>query len=331
MALLSDSRLGFVTRGLHHLYSIVRSWLVLLVERTSLFLQQFLAEKARPAQRIPRQQRVPIPFIVGQGRSGTTLLRLMLDTHPDLAIPPETWFIPALVRSCLWRVRPREAFLECLTSHPRWENQSIDEQLLRQRIMALKPFTLSEALRSFYRIHAEQNNKSRWGDKTPVYGARLSLIGQLLPEAHFIHIIRDGRAVSASRRTAQFKHSAIEETAWGWAWRIRRARRQAKNLPHYLEVRYEDLILETEPTLRKICAFIDLPWNPVMLDYHLTAQQRMTGDTGPQGACGIHALTRLPPQAGRIDAWKTELSAAERRRFEKIAGKMLRELGYELS
>jgi len=84
-----------------------------------------------------------MPIIVGAPRPGTTLLRFMLDTHPEMAIPPETGFL------------------------------------------ALFPH--------FYQLYASRFAKPRWGDKTPSYCHHMQNIEEVLPEAHFIHIIRDGR------------------------------------------------------------------------------------------------------------------------------------------
>ena len=75
---------------------------------------------------------VPAPFIVGLSRSGTTLLRLMLDAHPDLAIPPETHFIPAAERACAVGEDPHRSFVDALTSYPTWRDRAVDASLLAE-------------------------------------------------------------------------------------------------------------------------------------------------------------------------------------------------------
>jgi hypothetical protein len=123
----------------------------------------------------------PAPFIVGAERSGTTLLRLMLDAHPDLAVPPETHFIARTAEACQDASDPRQAFLETVTSHRRWGDFRIQGDLLAQRISTIEPFDLSAALRAFYELYAERLGKPRWGDKTPNYVHRMTLIQGLLP------------------------------------------------------------------------------------------------------------------------------------------------------
>ena len=285
----------------------------------------------------------PSPFIVGVGRSGTTLLRLMLDAHPDLAIPPETHFIPEAALADRHTLTPRRAFLKTLTSHPMWQDHGIEVDLLRQKISTIKPFDLSEALRAFYQLYAERHAKLRWGDKTPLYVRSMKLIQSLLPEARFVHIIRDGRDVALSNRGLWFGPDSIEEAAEWWVSWIEEARNQSRHLSHYLEIRYEDLVLDTETTLKFISEFVALPWNPAMLDYHQTAEQRMQEmhrdlrlQSGAQtiraeSRKAIHSLTSKPPQHDRIGRWQNEMTDTERKCYERIAGGLLRELNYDVS
>src|ERR671935_3281106 len=79
------------------------------------------------------RERVPAPFVVGVARSGTTLLRLMLDAHPLLTIPPETHFVPKLISHCERWISEgsateelRERAFELITNHPRWGDMRLD-------------------------------------------------------------------------------------------------------------------------------------------------------------------------------------------------------------
>jgi hypothetical protein len=283
----------------------------------------------------------PAPFIVGAERSGTTLLRLMLDAHPELAIPPETHFIDRAAEVCEHASDPRRAFLDAVTSHRRWGDFRIEGDLLEQRIARIEPFDLGEALRAFYGLYAERFGKPRWGDKTPLYVQKMQLIRGLLPEARFVHLIRDGRDVALSTRDLWFGPDSVQEAARRWRSLIEEARRQSRELPHYLEVRYEDLVTGPESTLRKICDLVDLRWDPSMLAYHEKAEERMSeiyrdimtpkGRKVVRGEMrqSLHTLTGSPPQRDRIGRWKGEMTAEDRKRFEEVAGETLRELGYE--
>ena len=113
-------------------------------------------------------ERPPMPFIVGVPRSGTTLLRLMLDSHPQLAIPPETGF---LARHLSWLkfISPREALFRTVTQLPfktgPWRDFGLDAGEFRCELKKNRPFDLSEGFRTFYRLYARNQNKPRYGDK----------------------------------------------------------------------------------------------------------------------------------------------------------------------
>jgi hypothetical protein len=283
----------------------------------------------------------PAPFVVGVGRSGTTLLRMMLDAHPDLAIGPETHFVPDLIRASRGRRGSPERALRAIVESRRWGDFDLDAGELEARLRGLDPFGPAGALRAFYALYAESQGKPRWGDKTPVYVTKMREIAATLPEARFVHLIRDGRDVALSRARRAMRGAARPEAAARkWRDRIREARRQAGRVPHYLEVRYEDLVTDTEPTLRRVAEFVELPWDEAMLAYHERAPERLrevARDLPPEEGkqhrpaeerMAAHALTAEPPSRERIGAWREQMSEADRSAFEHVAGDLLAELGY---
>jgi hypothetical protein len=282
----------------------------------------------------------PAPFIVGLGRSGTTLLRLMLDAHPALAIPPETQFIPAVAKACQMAPDPRQAFLQALTAAFTWTDFHLAVEQLQSRIADSDPFDLTAALRAFYTLYAERFGKQRWGDKSG-YLWGMVLIQKLIPEARFIHLIRDGRDVALSIKDLWWGPNSIEEAAEHWQAGIQKARRQSADLRFYMEVRYEDLLLDPERQLRQICDFVELDWHPAMLGYYRNAENRLAEFTAildpsahrittAEERRHIHAHVSQPPQTSLIGKWQRALSATQKQNFARIAGAMLREFGYDL-
>jgi hypothetical protein len=289
----------------------------------------------------------PAPFVVGSGRSGTTLLRMMLDSHPALTIPPETQFIPQLVEASKQPNATAASIAELLVSHRRFPDFGIDPDELRAAFAAIEPFDLAEGVRWFYRAYAARQGKPRWGDKSPGYGWRMRPIDRLLPEAHFIHLIRDGRDVGLSMRAQNSRLKSTPKLARHWAKRVRKTRRQGGKARRYMELRYEDLVTDPEPHLRRICEFIDLEFDAAMLAYHERASDRLTeiardmpageelssqttrGAVGAEHRVAIHKLTSEPPRSDRIAKWKTEMSPSDQAEFERVAGELLAELGYE--
>lgn len=282
---------------------------------------------------------IPAPFIVGVSRSGTTLLRLMLDAHPELAIPPETHFLQALIE------RPpasAEEFLLVVTGAQTWPDFHLEAEELRARVEALAPFSLASAVEAFYAAYAAGRGKPRWGDKTPPYVLRIAAIHRLLPRTRFIHIIRDVRDVALSQSDKWFGPGAdVERAAAFWRDRIETARRQAAELPEgaYLEIRYEDLVAAPEGVLRRICAAIELDFSPAMLDYHREARQRLDELEDWRDGDGnivvprerwleIHRHTLRPPDSEQIGKWRRHYTPDEAARFRAVAGALMDELGY---
>jgi hypothetical protein len=280
--------------------------------------------------------------VVGVGRSGTTLLRLMLDAHPELAIPPETHFVPELISRAQAGGRAGDLVGEIVGSRG-WADFGIEAEPLRARARALGDGDAAGVLRAFYGLCAERRGKQRWGDKTPIYVAHMRTIAAELPEARFVHMIRDGRDVALSRRSRGMgAGKPIGDAARLWRRRIENARKQSRRLcDRYLELRYEDLVAEAEPELRRICALIELEFDPAMLDYHRGAGDRLAelGDldaTGGRRARSAaerreaHALATRPPQVERAGGWRERMGHADLAQFEAEAGELLAELGYDV-
>jgi hypothetical protein len=288
------------------------------------------------------QGHAPAPFVVGVGRSGTTLLRLMLDAHPQVAIPPETHFIPELIEVADRGGLDPERAVEVIASVRQWGDFGFTRGELVERLRAAGDLDAAVTIRAFFAAYAERHGKPRWGDKTPIYVESIPAIAATLPEARFIHLIRDGRDVALSRSTWS-EGQAPDPTRAGRRWkrRIERARKDARDVGAYLEQRYEDLVVDTEATLRRTCEFCALDFDPAMLRYHERAEERLSelGDLPARGAKGerassdrlaIHTLTREPPQRERVARWKAEMSAADRAAYEAEAGDLLADLGYEI-
>jgi hypothetical protein len=290
--------------------------------------------------------RPPAPFVVGLTRSGTTLLRLMLDAHPELTVPPETHFVPDLIKAAKADGATAETMLEALTSNRTWEDFGIDEAKMRAALERVSPGEAGEAVRAFFELYARAQGKPRWGDKTPAYMLSITRIGRALPEAKFIHLIRDGRDVALSQTARAINEQPPPpEQAARWVKRIGKSREQAGKLggERYLEARYEDLVRDPEPVLRRICEFIELPYDPGMLTYYERAAERLQEMAGELRGEGAHARqaagyridnhrpTTEPPDPGRLDKWRREMKPGDLAAYNEVAGAMLRELGYEVT
>lgn len=291
-----------------------------------------------PADRLRGRRRgpaaaAPAPFIVGVPRSGTTLLRFMLDANSQLAIGPETGF--GLVLST---PVDRNALLSAICALETWPDLALDAAEARALLGAVEPWSIGGGLRALYSALAERAGKVRWGDKTPGHLQCMPAITGALPEAHFIHIIRDGRDVAASLRGLPFAPGGIEAIAEMWRAQIVMGREHGQKLAHYHELRFDQLVHEPEQVMGELCAFIDLDFQPSMLRPQDRAPQRMA-ELAPVRCVGGGTVTRDeriarnarlmgPLDASRAGRWEQSLTVDEVRQFEAIAGDLLDELGY---
>jgi hypothetical protein len=265
-------------------------------------------------------------IVLGVGRSGTTLLRVMLDRSSELAIPYETFFVPQLAHR--HGKRPKlDEFLDDLGRLRTLYDWGITPGDVRPRLH--EGMTTSEAIAAIFETYAERQGKPRWGDKTPLYMQQLPLLERLFPDAIWVHLVRDGRdaALSFLELPEGFsgKTWALPRTAPQFAarWRteILAARRLGRNAgSRYLELRYEDLVDEPQRHLRLVCEHASLTWEPGMLDH-----------TRPSDTAHMpeHRNLAQPPTPG-LRNWRSQMSREDALAFEQVAGDVLRSSGYEL-
>ena len=298
------------------------------------------AEAARSRDAAHRD---PLPVIVGCPRSGTSLLAVMLDSHPLLAVPPETAFLPVVISLRGPSAPLRQRFFEIVTTDritvSNWTDFGLDAEALRERLEAIEPFTVAAGVRAFYAMYAEKERKPRYGDKTPGYVFSMPSIAALLPEARFIHVIRDPRDTALSWRKTWFAPSQ-DFRFLGEAWRkhVEAGRDAGAALRHYAELRFEALVRDPERELKRLCEFLSLAWEPAMLDHRAQGAARVERLQGRLHARGpmisrderrrIHTNLAQPLDAERVGVWRREMSAAERSELEAGAGPLLHELGY---
>jgi hypothetical protein len=262
-------------------------------------------------------------FIVGSARSGTTLLRLILNAHPDVAVPPESRFITEL-----WTGQHEielGAFLNSLAVHKRFETWDLPIEAVAEEIGATTKVDYADAVSAAFSAYARVNGKSRWGDKTPRYVERIDLLAQLFPGARFIHLVRDGRNVALSYANVPFGPKTVGKAAALWRARVIAGRTGGAALggERYLEIRYEDLVEDPAGETKDICEFLDLTFDPGMLDY----TERARGSVLPRASMYNPHVTE-PPQTN-VRSWQDSMPPDQVEIFEAVAGDALSLLAYE--
>jgi hypothetical protein len=272
------------------------------------------------------------PFFVGCGRSGTTMVRAIFSSHPELAIPPESHFLARMVRhQDRYRTDngfPEERFLGDLYAGPWLSRWGISREDIRRAVFATPPDGLADAVRRLFAMYARLSGKPLYGDKTPRYVLDLPQLARLFPEARFIHIIRDGRDVTLSLMEKDWGANNAVEGAVIWSRSVRAGREAARELgpARYREISYEGLIDDPETVVRSVCEFIELPFDPDMLRYYERPRPPMPGQGG--GGRKKDGRLRLPPTKGLRD-WRSQMPERDVAAFEMVAGPLLQDLGYE--
>jgi hypothetical protein len=264
-------------------------------------------ESGRPAM-------API-FVGGAGRSGTTLLRLMLDSHPRIACGPELKVVPPWLGQ--WRL-DRKSFGPYAAEYLGLAAEVVDDAY-RAKVSVL----LEEARR--------RSGKPRVADKTPNLVFHFGPLHRLFPESSLIHLIRDGRDVVASLLGVDWYEPdggrlaftrTAEAAAGYWAQAVRAGRKARRHLGDaVLEVRYEDLVRETEREMRRVLDHLDEPWDAAVLR-HFDQPHDLAAEPGAEEAM-------RPVYTSSVGRWRRVLSREDLTTVERVAGSLLEELGYE--
>ena len=261
-------------------------------------------------------------FIVGSARSGTTLLRMMLNAHPRVAVPPESRFVVELYRGSD-EVLVGD-FLRSLEAHKRWRTWGVPIASVAALLDEEPSASYAEAVEACYRAFAGTRDKSLYGDKTPRYVEHIELLHRLWPQARFVHLVRDGREVALSYADVPFGPKTVARAARLWATRVDKGVAAGRVLPEdlYLEVRYEDLLEDTENQARALSRFLGFDFDPAMLEYAKRPQAEV-----------LERATRYNPRVlekiGRTRSWSEQMPKSQVEVFEAVAGKTLSALGYE--
>lgn len=251
----------------------------------------------------------PPIFIVGCQRSGTTLLRLILDSHPNISCGPETRFLADLAR----------------ITGSEWDRLSQygfpKEYWLRK---------VSGFFDSFQSEYAAARGKTRWADKTPRYALSLDYLDALFPTCQVVHVIRDGRDVVASHRD-RFGYRAALVAVVKWPRYISVARATGARLgpERYVEVRYEDLVTDPVASLRGLLDYLGEPYDPAVLAYDehphdVPAKYGNLVSSRRSAAVDGQAVYR-----SRVGAHRRELDPLLRTLITLLHRRTMRRLGYE--
>ncbi len=281
-------------------------------------------------------------FIIGNPRSGTTLLRLMLNKHSNMSVPPEAGFLAWLYdeyKDFTFTAQSVDNFVYALGNTTKIEHWHLDYDALKNFIISEKPNDFSSFMDCVYLYYSKYNLSKEveiFGDKNNFYLNKIDLLSKLYCDAKFIHIIRDGRSVAVSYKDLNKKKMSseyapdlpgeIETIAKEWCDNIEMINTSFDSLnanQHYT-VRFEDLISKPEEYLRDICDFLNIGYDKEMLNYFQTTENN---GLEPEDFLQWKSKNKMPLQEEEILKYK-KLSQSDLESFEDLTKSILIQYEY---
>jgi hypothetical protein len=268
-------------------------------------------------------------FVLGAARSGTTMLRLMLNRHSRLAIPFESHFLRQILAE-LPIHRPLDTheavrMSDIVTNERNFRSWHLEPSEVRSELIGLAPASLARLVDALFRMEIAGSGKPRWGDKTPYYYSCWRQLMELFPTSRLVHIIRDGRDVNLSLEKVGWHGPTAADRARYWRERVEMAHDADRELgpKRNLIIRYEDLVLDTPATIATVCDFLQEAFEPGMLDFYSDAAMHICDIDG-----NVHDKLLRAPRPDDVGRWRREMPVDRQKEFEALAGSSLRVMSY---
>ncbi len=270
-------------------------------------------------------------FIIGTERSGTNLLRLMLNAHSAIAVPHPPHIVKFFgpLEAHYGELRREANFRQLvndvcrmveLHTYP-WEFRPDRDQVLR----LARDRNLLAVYFQLYDQYLAHSGKRRWACKSTFMIEHVAGILRYHPDARFIFMVRDPRDVAVSAKQSIFNHFHVFYTARRWQREQRIGLEWLAKLPpdRIMLLRYEELLADPEGLLRRLCLFLDEPFEEEMLEYHRSCEARKSGSLSISWQ-----NTSRPVLQNNSEKFRIQLSQQEIRIIEAIAGSEMHTLGY---
>lgn len=269
-------------------------------------------------------------FIIGPGRSGTTLLRSMLVAGKQIAIPPETYVIgPSIWKFASYNLSWNDTarlIIALFESHIQFRWWDVNLYPAYQRAINIKPSerSLARIIDEVFKCYGEQKfpDATIWGDQSPINTFHLARIDKTFPQGKYIHMLRDGRDAIASFVDIGLE---LEIATNRWIEGVKHSRRLGAKIgeDRFLEVRYEQLVTEPLSILQRVCEFVGIAFDPKMLEFWrqpTTLEHRYRNR---------HKNLSRPISSSSIGRWRERLSKEQQVYVNMKTSELLSYLDYD--
>ena len=287
---------------------------------------------------------IPFFFIVGRPRSGTTLLRTLIDAHPNAICPPEYAILPYLYGRfpqfvTEWDDHYSKLFKETMSAPLafdfwKYEYLGVNEDALSRLLDDIKgPVRFDEVYKAVYYCSTSLWPKEQIkviGDKNPVYALNADRLLKFFPGAKFIHITRDYRDNFVSMRKFEFEAPNVVLQAFRWKYLTKKLFNLQEKYPdQFLWIRHEDLANDPEAILRKVDTFLGISYDETVLNFHEKKEELLKRGDSYDLILKYHESLTQPVNASGVGKWKKVLTDSEVRKADYIVGSLAEKCGYQ--
>lgn len=280
-------------------------------------------------------------FILGKGRSGTSLFQNMINAHPAIVGPPESKFAlifyPKFAHIKKWGEKDILRFIDCLYSEALFAGVwNVDRKELTEKLLAIKDEANYGLICKtvYYMMRKGKENVLYISDKNPQYILFINTILKIFPDARFVHIVREPRDNIYSHLIS-FKEKNTIFRAYQWVAFNSIIEATKKKLPgRFFSLKYEELVNETEKTMRGLCGFLNIPFIPEITQNRppeVLTQSLLKGELMEKAKL-IHKELLRPVNTLNVGKWRQGMSGYDRAATEIITADYARKIyGYDIN
>ncbi len=275
-------------------------------------------------------------YVMAIGRSGTTLLANILDAHPQIVVPPESFFVLHLERKygavTEWNEKIIKNFIDDVyVDRPfrlMWKvpRRVVEESfLLQPKVTSFKE--ACNRIRASYRGSFKTKNLELYGDKHPIYSNFCHRMMRIDPQAKLIHMVRDPRG-TGSGQINTFKRKDALLVGYLWARYNQNLLNLKAGYPNnYYLLKYEDLVLYPEQTVKSLCGFLEIEFDEQMMEYRKTMVKRFGDYT--EAITKKHESLMRPIDVKMVEGWKSKLTKKQIAQLEFATYDVAKLFGYD--